>query len=104
MKKSAADVGSRELVPAEWFRSNVLVKFEQHRVRTFPGTLDSCVDCVLQRRPKLKFKRYLLYNDGLVLPGTFAVAGNVMLIEERNLPDNEGKVCFYSCADSLSLI
>ena len=104
MKKPADEVRFRKLVPAEWFRSKVLVKFEQHRVRTYRGTLNSCIDCSLKLRPKLKFKRYQLYKDGLELPGIFAVAGNVVLIEERNMPDNGGKICFYSCADSLSLI
>jgi hypothetical protein len=101
MKKPAYEVRFPELVPAEWFRSKILVKFERHKVRTYRGTLSSCIDCTLRLLPKLRFKRYQLYKDGLELPGIFAVAGNVVLIEERNMPDNGGKICFYSCADSL---
>ena len=101
--KKAADVWFRQLVPAEWFRSKVLVKFERHRVRIYPGTLNSCIDCSLKLRPNLKFKRYQLYQDGSELPGVFAVAGNVILIEERMMSDSGEKTCFYSCADSLSL-
>ena len=104
MNKPAGEVRFPELVPAEWFRSKILVKFEQHRVRTYRGTLSSCIDCTLKLLPKLKFKRYQLYKDGSALPGIFAVAGDVVLIEERNMPDNGGKICFYSCADALSLI
>jgi hypothetical protein len=104
MKKPADHVRFPELVPAEWFRSKILVKFEQHKVRMYRGALSSCIECTLKLLPKLKFKRYQLYKDGLELPGIFAVAGNVVLIEERNMPDNGGKICFYSCADSLSLV
>ena len=103
-KKPADEVRFPELVPAEWFRSKILVKFEQHRVRMYRGTLSSCMECTLKLLPKLKFRRYQLYKDGLQLPGIFAVAGSVVLIEERNMPDNGGKICFYSCADALSLI
>jgi len=104
MNKPADEVRFRKLVPAEWFRSRVLVKFERHKVRTYRGTLNAGIDCALKLRPKLKFMRYQLYKDGLEVPGIFAVAGNVMLIEERDLLDNGGKICFYSCADSLRLI
>jgi hypothetical protein len=103
MKKAADAVFFRQLVPAEWFRSKVLAKFERYGVRTYPGTLHSCIDRALKLRPKIKFKRYQLYQDGSELPGIFAVAGNVILIEERTTSDTGQKICFYSCADSLSL-
>jgi hypothetical protein len=42
-----------------------------------------------------------IHKGGLVLPGLFAVAGGVMLIEERNT--SERSVRFYFCSESVSL-
>ncbi len=103
MKNPADKVRFPDLVPAEWFGVKILVKFERYRVRTYPGTLNSCIERSLELRPKLKFRRYKLYKDGLHLPGVFAVAGDAVMIEERSMPDDGRKICYYACADSLSL-
>ena len=103
MKTPADKVRFPELVPAEWFHAKISVKFERYKVRTYPGSLHSCIERSLKLRPKLKFKRYQLYRDGLQLPGVFAVAGDAVMIEERSIPDDGRKICYYSCADSLSL-
>ena len=103
MTNTGDDVSIFELVPAGWFRFQVPVRFAQHKARRYNGTLKACIDCALKWRPDLQFKRYQLHKDGLVLPGTFAVAGTAILIEERNMPDGVGRVCYYSCAESVNL-
>jgi hypothetical protein len=79
MTYSGDDVSVRELVPADWFRSKVQVRFAQHKARRYNGSLNDCIDCAVKWRADLHFKRYQLHKDGLVLPGIFAVAGTFMV-------------------------
>jgi hypothetical protein len=94
------DAPFRELVPVDWFRSKVQVRFAQYKPRKYNGTLNACVDSARKLRPELRFKFYQIHKDGLVLPGLFAVAGTV-LIEESNTSD--ASVCYYFCSESMSL-
>jgi len=45
MINTGDDVLSRELVPADWFRAKVQVRFAQHQTRKYVGTLTDCIDC-----------------------------------------------------------